>query len=276
MSDSRKRRLTVKGALTPPEQVQDLPLDDPFAFSLYRPQDAAGLHVYQYHHLDDLSFARKPEKVFANLKPAELKRLVDAVEQRFRTAGWEGDGKLEVLWLPPFVDVGVEDTWGTYLWHVKQENNGTSWIGSKHALGFGRIKDQNERFPYETHAQVSIVYDAGLTMVRGVEANLKRVRSRISALDRLSDPQVEEIANELRIAAQGELTSGFQTFLDDCYLELLTDILERGNRSNLHLARLKVNLDLSGVQSVDDRHLRDREREEIRKWLTLKGLVHDV
>src|SRR5579862_8474176 len=99
MSDSRKRRLTVKGALTPPEQVQDLPLEDPFAFSLYRPQDAAGLHVYQYHHLDDLSFARKPEKVFANLKPAELKRLVDAVEQRFRTAGWEGDGKLEVLWL---------------------------------------------------------------------------------------------------------------------------------------------------------------------------------
>ena len=45
-------------------------------------------------------------------------------------------------------------------------------------------------------------------MVRGVEANLKRVRSRISALDRLSDPQVEEIAMNCALPPKVMLTSG--------------------------------------------------------------------
>jgi hypothetical protein len=276
MSDSKKRRSQSANAVTPSRQPSPSSTDDFLNPPLYRPEDAAGLHVYQYHHLDDLSFARRPNEVFQNLNPGDLKRLLEAVKERFRTAGWEGDGTLQLIWLPPFVDAGIEDTWGNYLWHVKQENNGTSWIGSKNALDFGRRADQNEHFPYETHVRVSIVYDAALTLIRDVEAKLNCLRNRIDTLNTLNDSHAAGIANELRIAAQGELTTELQVFLDDCYLQILTDVLERGNRSNLRLAKFKVNMDPSSYELVDDIQLRDRERDDIQKWLTLKGVVHDI
>ena len=81
-------------------------------FSLYKPKEVPGLYVYRYHHLDDLSFIRKPSDVFRELGPRELERLVEAVKTRFLVAGWEGDGNLGLIWLPPFVDAGIEDTWG--------------------------------------------------------------------------------------------------------------------------------------------------------------------
>lgn len=276
MRDLGKRRMTVEKTQGPLAQAQHSAPGDPFDFSPYRPEDAARLYVYQYQHLDDLSFVRKPEDVFAGISRSELKRLTEAVAERFRVAGWEGDGTIGIVWLPPFVEVGVEDTWGTYLWHVKQENNGTSWIGSKYTLDFGRIKDQNEPFPYKTHVRVSVIYDAALTLFRSAEATLNRLRNRIAALDKLDGSQVDEIANELRLSAQGELTSALHMFLDDCYFEILTDVLEHGNRSNLHLSKFKVSVDLSHSEPFEDRYLRDREREEIQKWLTLKGLINDV
>ena len=89
-------------------------------FSHYHPEEIPRLYIYCYHHLDDLSFVRKPSEVFRELGPSDLKSLVDAVKSRFLSAGWEGDGNVGLIWLPPFVDTGIEDTWGTYLWHVKQ------------------------------------------------------------------------------------------------------------------------------------------------------------
>lgn len=105
-------------------------------WSIGEMKDVSQLRVYSYQFLDDLSFIHKPSDVpiFYDMKPGELDQFVDAVRRLFLAAGWEGDGDLGILWLPPFVDVGIEDTWGTYVWHVKQSNNGTSWLASSAPL----------------------------------------------------------------------------------------------------------------------------------------------
>src|SRR4051812_25043262 len=94
--------------------------------------------VYQYHHIDDLSAIIKPENMYrwfgTNQAAEEQKKLeetVDEVGKLFFDNGWEGDGQIGMIWIPPFIDIGYdEDTWGSYLWHVKQNNNGTSFIAS--------------------------------------------------------------------------------------------------------------------------------------------------
>ena len=107
------------------------------------PEELGKLFVYRYEHLDDLSFVRRPEDVYMDMGPDALEQRRATVRAALLSAGWEGDGDLGLIWLPPFVDIGEEDTWGTYLWHVKQSNNGTSWIASECPLTFMRLEDQN-------------------------------------------------------------------------------------------------------------------------------------
>jgi hypothetical protein len=106
------------------------------------------LFVYHYEHLDDLRFVRRPEEIYTDMDPDALGQRKSAVRAALLTAGWEGDGDLGLIWLPPFVDVGEEDTWGTYVWHVKQSNNGTSWIVSECPLTFMRLEEQNRLSPW--------------------------------------------------------------------------------------------------------------------------------
>jgi len=106
------------------------------------------MYVYEYTFLDDLSFIETPQKYLensfcVNYTEEKVKAVVDAVRDKFLASGWEGDGDIGVIWLPPFVDSGIEDTWGNYLWHVKQSNNGISFLLSEYPLDFSRIKEQN-------------------------------------------------------------------------------------------------------------------------------------
>lgn len=94
-------------------------------------------YAYCYHHLDDLSFAKNAETLL-NDHP----EYVETVKQRFLKEGWEGDGTIQLIWLPPFVGAGVEDTLGIFLWHVKQRNNGTSWLLSPISLPFKSFQQQ--------------------------------------------------------------------------------------------------------------------------------------
>ena len=85
------------------------------------------LKVYQYTFLDDLSFIKDPNDLDDDIKNNFIKDI-EKVKNKFLDAGWEGDGKIGIIWIPPFIDLGVEDTWGSYVWHVKQRNNGISFL----------------------------------------------------------------------------------------------------------------------------------------------------
>ena len=119
--------------------------DDALAFfqrELKQPESARDLLVYQYHFLDSLVYMQEASRTLCGHPNGEA--LITQVKKRLRSAGWEGDGVLQLLWLPPFVGTGVEDTWGTCVWHVKQRNNGTSWLASPVPLEFPRLQEQNE------------------------------------------------------------------------------------------------------------------------------------
>src|SRR5580704_6394843 len=214
--------------------------DDIFGWPLFRPEEIPHLNVYQYHHLDYLSFIRKPEQVIDTRSPEEFKKLMAAVKERFLKAGWEGDGSFGIIWLPPFVDTGIEDTWGSYLWHVKQENNGTSWVGSKEPLPFLRIKKQNSSIP-DDGVLISIIFYSARKFVSDILRLLKSTTARIQALESLPTTIAADIRDELLIAVQANLIANVQSFLDACYLEVLCHVLDEGNISRIQLQKFKTN-----------------------------------
>lgn len=94
-------------------------------------------HFYAYEYLDDLAFMPLAREAFSNWPSGEA--IIARVEEKFRSLGWEGDGEMQILWLPPFAGAGPHDTLGCYVLHVKQENDGISWLASPHGLPFHRL-----------------------------------------------------------------------------------------------------------------------------------------
>jgi hypothetical protein len=96
--------------------------------------------VYTYEHIDVLEYMPLAAGVLAGIPNAE--EVLEAVRRRFRKAGWEGDGDIRIMWFPPFVGAGVEDTYGVGVWFVKQMNNGESFMASPVPLPFARLLEQ--------------------------------------------------------------------------------------------------------------------------------------
>lgn len=95
---------------------------------LDKPELIRRYHVFEYQFLDNLGFMYNAKDIlgFHN----NYNKLIYEIRNHFLRAGWEGDGVIQLLWFPPFLQIGIEDTWGTVVWHVKQKNNGTSFIAS--------------------------------------------------------------------------------------------------------------------------------------------------
>src|SRR5215212_7635878 len=73
-------------------------------------------HFYAYEYLDDLAFMPGSRKVLAGWPRAEA--VIAAVGKKFESLGWAGDGKMQVLWLPPFAGAGPKNYFGCYCLHV--------------------------------------------------------------------------------------------------------------------------------------------------------------
>jgi len=86
-------------------------------------------YVIEFEHIDDFRCFKPLSAVFENdpnatAEVAELKRNLETL---FSAAGWEGDGEINCMFLPPcFTDTGFTNC--ETIYHVKQSNNGTSWI----------------------------------------------------------------------------------------------------------------------------------------------------
>lgn len=172
-----------------------------------RPSDVKAvpnMTVCRYHFLDDLSFIRRPQDVF-DMPAADLAKYIEAVERRFQEAGWEGDGTIGIIWLPPFVGVGIEDTWGSYLWHVKQSNNGTSWLGGdSDLLRLERLHQQNEKWLGDTHELAGLMFMNSAIVVRRSRKTIGELTRQVKELKTLSSTIVPEIVEKLFVVAQGE------------------------------------------------------------------------
>jgi len=82
------------------------------------------LYVLSYEHIDITT------EYYFTPETSPLDPVCDetVARQACAAAGWEGDGDFGLIWLPPFMLDW--DTYGLMLWHVKQQNDGTSWICS--------------------------------------------------------------------------------------------------------------------------------------------------
>lgn len=225
--------------------------------------------VYQYHFLDDLSFLRSPKEVlYLEHGAPSVEDWVAKVGELFRAHGWEGDGEIQVMWFPPFVPVGVEDTHGTYAWVVKQDNNGTAYIASADALPFQRLLAQNGDRPVWA-GQVPV----GLARIarEGLVERLTKLSSGLSS-DLSAVASIGERSAAVRIAllerTQGQMVQELHGFLDDAYLRLLIDVIHDGNKSGLKLRKASVNLNPADYQPDDT--------DEASDWFTLAGLVSDM
>lgn len=110
----------------------------------YSANDIGAFHLYSWEWVDNLHFMLPPSRLIED--EARRTQLEEGVRRRFREeAGWEGTGKLSLLWLPPFVfpfssDVQPE---GVIVWHVKQFEDGISYFLSPVALPFEYFVSQD-------------------------------------------------------------------------------------------------------------------------------------
>jgi hypothetical protein len=89
-------------------------------------------HFYLYEWIDDLSFM--PSVHDRVTQGPKLDRLIADIKARWATMGWDGDGEIQLMWLPPFCFPDAEQSYGQYLLHVKQRDDGISWIASPRPL----------------------------------------------------------------------------------------------------------------------------------------------
>lgn len=93
----------------------------------YPPETLRDFDVRAYEWIDNLHFTLAPDDCLDNAAP-----YVETAGQLFLAAGWAGDGDIGLMWIPPFCLPCDETQWlytkGIVIWHVKQEEDGTSWL----------------------------------------------------------------------------------------------------------------------------------------------------
>lgn len=92
----------------------------------YPPETLRTYKVEAYEWIDNLNFTINPEECLENAE-----EYINIAREMFLDAGWDGDGKIELMWIPPFMLQGIQataSTLGVTIWHVKQFEDGTSWL----------------------------------------------------------------------------------------------------------------------------------------------------
>jgi hypothetical protein len=188
------------------------------------PEIVRGYYVYTYTFLDDLSFIRSPEDVFEYEEHEKIEGFVQEVRRRFLESGWEGDGEIGIIWFPPFVDVGPEDTYGTYIWHVKQSNNGISFIASEYPIDFERLRLHNEEIPdwKRRGKPVNIIQSTVDILIKISKGYSEDITICLRGIHEIQNELLHKKVQEAYLThSQNMLVGALQDFLDNCYLKFL-------------------------------------------------------
>ncbi|MCD0474559.1 hypothetical protein LPB87_09155 [Flavobacterium sp. EDS] len=86
-------------------------------------------NLYTHEWIDNLNFTFKPQDFLP-----DSGSYIQVAKKLFKNAGWNGDGEIQLIWVPPFMlSSGFtlnEEALGMIIWHVKQEGDGISWLFS--------------------------------------------------------------------------------------------------------------------------------------------------
>lgn len=100
----------------------------------YGPEALKTFHLTIYEWIDNLHFVMDPREFLENAE-----EYIAVAKERFLQASWEGDGDIGLIWIPPFMlqqYANQEAAYGVVVWHVKQVEDGISWLLSPIRLPF--------------------------------------------------------------------------------------------------------------------------------------------
>lgn len=222
------------------------------------------MFVYEYYYVDEYKGLLDPVTVYGNT-PDTL-QMIENVKKEFLKNGWEGDGEIKLIWIPSFVDGSHDENYGQFVWFVKQDNNGTSFLASSNELDFTRLKEQNEKSPFTGKVKrVIIIYDE----INDFRDNLKKSKSTVDRISCFSDEK--ELLQIMIDGLQNKIVTKFLEFMGDCYLRYLIHVLSEGNHDNLQLMKnLSLNLPLRELgNEIDSVEFCDTQNQ----WLTIQRLI---
>jgi hypothetical protein len=91
------------------------------------------LSVHENKHVFETDGFKRPE-TYLDISPYSP-ALLEKVKAAFIKAGWEGKGDIGLMYVKPFKpnrapDDASADALGSFIWHVRQDNNGKSFLGT--------------------------------------------------------------------------------------------------------------------------------------------------
>ncbi|MBU8845732.1 hypothetical protein KNR15_20430 [Alkalihalobacillus gibsonii] len=236
--------------------------------------------VYEYEHIDYLDMIEP-----IPMEKPNGEELIAELKQIFKNEGWEGDGEIGAIWLPPFLFYNNYNvsSHGYWVYHVKQQNNGTSFIASRLLLPFLPFLKQNtlkytkqkQKLPIPENISDpknsegrNIIQDTVDDFKKDINSYKVNIEKELKAIDEISNQKIkEEIAEKILGYNQCMLIQLLHDFMDNCYFELLREVLENGNKSKLKLSKKSIKLDFN-------KHVyEDMDGDD---WLTIKNIISDV
>jgi len=246
---------------------------DPSLFPIGNPEDIKHFFVYHYHFIDNSSFIIPAKYFLKEYNFPDVDKYIEEVKQLLLKHGWEGDGEIGIIWMPPFIGID-EDTYGFCLWHVKQLNNGTSWIASPNKLSFKSLEDQNNSdsiLSGFTKPESIIQGDIDSFKSR-LKAERESFVNQVEMLRKLEHgkPICDDILATLYGFTQNQLITLLNDLMDYCYLRFLSEGISHGNKAiKLRKMNLSANPDAFFPEDIEDID------EDGIHWFTVQALISD-
>lgn len=229
-------------------------------FNLPTESDINNLIVKKYEFIDYLDARFDPYMVYENTKA--LDQVVKLVKLKFKEAGWEGDGELKLIWLPCFLDISNDSFFGDFIWHVKQNNNGTSFLAMSKKIKSNRLDEQNcdninNKNINNKNININIIINNKNIIFGHIEKFKKQLESNMSLLTELTSLKKDNLITDIfysnnLILIQGKIVSDLNHFIDELYFEYLIHVIRDKNIFELKLNKIKTTFDLRAITNDGD------------------------
>lgn len=198
--------------------------------------------ILTYEHIDNLDARFDPISIFGEREKTH--KAIEQVKELFKMRGWEGDGDVKLIWLPPFLDEAHDDSYGEYIWHVKQNNNGTSFLGFQDEWQSAKILDQNPVISKEGKKIYPESYMAGEKLDFLQSSNEKKRQLNQIGKFLTNNKADSSLKNMMLSYIQNDMIAIFSDFINEVYFRLLHHIFMERTHFPISLPKWKVNLDV--------------------------------